>query len=583
MLQKTYLLNLMTTKKCHISWKLFTIDTWEQDFLAKISPNFNWKQYLIPDPKLCPTERMIRRLGFRNERSLFYRKCDLTGKQIVAQYPTNSPYKVYDKSVWYSDDWNAASYGIDFDFSREFFPQFWELMLRVPRMARVQQGNMENSEFCNRASDCKNCYLLYSSNHNENSYYGAFINDGFQCIDNTNVYGCQVTYESVDCYDCQRVFWSEECKNCADSYFLKSCVGCKNCLFCTNLVQKEYCVRNKQLTKEDYEKQLSQTDFSQLSLLKNLKHIFSEIKKDMDVKYFSGVKNENVSGDHIDASKNSMEIFDSRGLEDCRYCQSIFHSKNCMDYCYWGQDSSWMYEVHAAWRGCSNMLFCNESWDSDKDLIYCDQCMFSSDLFACCGISHWKNAILNKSYNKHEYEMLCGKIIDHMKSTSEWGEFFPLALSPFGYNETVAQDYFPLTDSAAEISWYKWRIDDEVSSYHGEYCKPLPIDQYDERKVGYEVAQKNIDACLDWIIECSVTKKPFKIIKPELAFYIEHHLAIPLISPNERHRLRTQLRNPRILQDRNCAECNTPLQTVYDQNRTEKVLCESCFQKKIFT
>jgi len=113
-------------------------------------------------------------------------------------------------------------------------------------------------------------------------------------------------------------------------------------------VQKEYCVRNKQLTKEDYEKQLSQTDFSQLSLLKNLKHIFSEIKKDMDVKYFSGVKNENVSGDHIDASKNSMEIFDSRGLEDCRYCQSIFHSKNCMDYCYWGQDSSWMYEVHAA-------------------------------------------------------------------------------------------------------------------------------------------------------------------------------------------------------------------------------------------
>ena len=278
---------------------------------------------------------MIRRLGFRNERSLFYRKCDLTGKQIVAQYPTNSKYTVYDKAVWFSDAWDAHSYGVDFDFSRPFFAQFRELMLRVPRMARVQQGNIENSEFCNRASDCKNCYLLYSSNHNEDSYYGAFINDGFQCVDNTNVYGCQVCYESVDCYDCQRVFWCEECKNCSDSYFLKSCVGCRDCLFCTNLTQKQYYIKNKQFTKEEYDKQLSMTDFSNNDLLKNLKKTFSEIKKNMTVKYFSGVKNETVSGDHIDSSRNSLEVFDSRGLEDCRYCQSIFHSKNCMDFCYW--------------------------------------------------------------------------------------------------------------------------------------------------------------------------------------------------------------------------------------------------------
>ena len=27
----------------------------------------------------------------------------------------------------------------------------------------------------------------------------------------------------------------------------------------------------------------------------------------------------------------------------------------------------------------------------------------------------------------------------------EWGEFFPSSISPFGYNETVAQDYYPMT------------------------------------------------------------------------------------------------------------------------------------------
>ncbi len=170
-----------------------------------------------------------------------------------------------------------------------------------------------------------------------------------------------------------------------------------------------------------------------------------------------------------------------------------------------------------------------------------------------------------------------------MKSTGEWGEFFPLALSPFGYNETVAQDYFPITESEATSNWYKWKQDDEISSYHGEYYKPLSIEQYDERKVGYDVAQKNIDACVDGIIECRATRKPFKIIKPELAFYIEHHLAIPTLCPNERHRLRTLVRNPRILHDRVCSECDTPLKTVYAPERTEKILCESCFQKKIFS
>lgn len=101
--------------------------------------------------------------------------------------------------------------------------------------------------------------------------------------------------------------------------------------------------------------------------------------------------------------------------------------------------------------------------------------MFSSDLFGCCGIRHGKNAVLNKNYSQAEYETLCGKIIEHMQSTGEWGEFFPLGLSPFGYNETVAQDYFPLSEMETKNKGYKWKQDDEISSYHGEYYTPLAI------------------------------------------------------------------------------------------------------------
>lgn len=80
-----------------------------------------------------------------------------------------------------------------------------------------------------------------------------------------------------------------------------------------------------------------------------------------------------------------------------------------------------------------------------------------------------------------------------------------------------------------------------------------------------------------------MTKKPFKIIKPELAFYIEHHIALPTLCPNERHRLRTIARNPRVMYERVCDECAAPIYTVYAPERTEKVLCETCFQKKIFS
>jgi len=37
-----------------------------------------------------------------------------------------------------------------------------------------------------------------------------------------------------------------------------------------------------------------------------------------------------------------------------------------------------------------------------------------------------------------------------MISSGEWGEFFPIEMSPFGYNETIAQEYFPITQDESK-------------------------------------------------------------------------------------------------------------------------------------
>ena len=51
-------------------------------------------------------------------------------------------------------------------------------------------------------------------------------------------------------------------------------------------------------------------------------------------------------------------------------------------------------------------------------------------------------------------------------------------------------EHFPLTEQEAQRKWWKWRGEEETSSYHGPYYLGLPIHEYDEKIVGYETAQK---------------------------------------------------------------------------------------------
>lgn len=169
-----------------------------------------------------------------------------------------------------------------------------------------------------------------------------------------------------------------------------------------------------------------------------------------------------------------------------------------------------------------------------------------------------------------------------MQTTGEWGEFFPAELSPFGYNESVAYDYFPLSENEAKKRGFQWHDGENKNTYVGPFYTPLPIEDYDEKIVGFETAENNINALLAGIIECEVTKKPFKIIKQELVFYIENHLPIPTKHPDQRHKDRMSHRNPRHLTERSCNECGIKVMTTYPPNRPEKILCEACYRKIVY-
>jgi hypothetical protein len=99
---------------------------------------------------LCPEERQIRRLSFRNERKLYKRKCDYSGKDIISIYSPDKPYTIYDWNIWISDSRDPMSYGRDFDFTRTFRESFELLLLDVPRYSKIVLPS-ENCEYTNFA------------------------------------------------------------------------------------------------------------------------------------------------------------------------------------------------------------------------------------------------------------------------------------------------------------------------------------------------------------------------------------------------------------------------------------------------
>jgi hypothetical protein len=159
-----------------------------------------------------------------------------------------------------------------------------------------------------------------------------------------------------------------------------------------------------------------------------------------------------------------------------------------------------------------------------------------------------------------------------MKKTGEWGEFFPSSISPFGYNETVAQEYFPMTREETLAKNFNW----------SDYELPFPKV---EKTIPASKLPQNIDDVpddiLNWAVECEVTKKPFRIIKQELEFYRKHHLPIPKRHPDQRHLDRMALRNPRKLFERKCDKCGTDMVTTYAPDRSETVYCEKCYAKEV--
>lgn len=229
------------------------------------------------------------------------------------------------------------------------------------------------------------------------------------------------------------------------------------------------------------------------------------------------------------------------------------------------------YECSHAGNDAYNIFFSLQSFLSSD--IFCS--WFSQtcrDCFGCANNKSKRYCILNTQYTKEEYEALMPRIIEHMRVTGEWGEFFSCSMSMFGYNHSIAQLYYPLTREQATTKGFLWDAEEQMpSTANAISASELPDDVRDAT-----------DSILTTPIVCEVTGKPFKIIAQELAFHREHGVPLPRRSWLQRHMDRFALRNPRHLWNRQCGKCGKEMQTSYAPERPEIVYCEECYLQTVY-
>lgn len=550
---------IVQRKTCAVSGQEFALYQSDLDFYAKISPTFAGQKFAIPTPTLCPEERQRRRLLFRNERKLYKRKCDATGENIISIYSPDKPYKVYKQDFWWSDKRDPMDYGRDFDFSRTFGEQFGEMMREVPRYS-LFSIDCENCDYSNHIWYSKDCYLCFSSAYSESVMYSRWSIRNNNAIDLMYVENSNNSFECTKCHDCSFVFYSMFANNCSHCIWVQYCNGCSYCVWCFWLQNKSYCIENIQYSKEEYEQLIAKID---LQKYKNMEIIYPCLN------------NSSIDSSIWNELKNTKNVVFWFWLINCSWCKYFYEDMDVTD-CYdsyWASNCEMSCELLASpwnFQGFASMFVTHS-----KNIYHSQLCHASSHLFGCIWLRNKQYCIFNKQYTKEEYEKTVAKIIAHMQETGERGELFHPSLSPFGYNETVAQEYFPLDQNTAHARWYKRQ--------ENNYDPVIPAwANVVDRKTGTAWPIDD-EAIIKSIFVCEVSWRPYRIITQELAFYRKHKLPLPRKHPDVRHEERMKLRPWRTLYLRKCDKTWEEILSVYPPDYPGKVYSEKAYQEEIYS
>jgi len=253
--------------------------------------------------------------------------------------------------------------------------------------------------------------------------------------------------------------------------------------------------------------------------------------------------------------------FDTVGGEDSKYYEIGDRPQHSYDVLS-GGFPQWCYQ--GITPDNSYMSICTMWCWKDKHVLYSDNCHSSEHLFGCVGLKRAKHAIFNKAYTAHDYEREAARLVRQMEDHGEWGDFFPVEHSPFGYNNTYAQDYYPLSADEARSRGYPWRAEDQRA------YKPQAAALPDHIKDAP-------DAIVQELLACESCRRNYKIMPLELQFYRKMKLALPRRCPECRRLARVSQDHIGRLWERSCGSCGKAVESPYSGESGVPVSCRECY------
>lgn len=580
-------------RQCQNCKQKFAIEPEDFDFYKKID---------VPPPTFCWKCRFQRRLAYRNERKPFWRTSAKSDKKILSIFPPESGVVVYDEKEWRSDDWDALSFGVDYDFSRPFFQQFFELERKVPHNGPHTEDNV-NCDYLINSGWSKNCYLICNTSGAEDSAYGNAIDYSKSCFDNSHINKCERCYGSFWIRNSYQAHFSTRSIDNNSVWFCFGTKGLTNCFGCVNIINKSYHIFNQPYSKEEYERRIKEMRLNTWSGFQKAREEAFAFSLKFPFAYLNGVFNNDVTGEYISDSKNVHYGYLVNGGKDLKYVQylQVPGAEDSYDLTVWGNTNVRAYENSTSGLGVSNSKFLISCWAEVIDSEYCSTCRGISNCFGCAGLKKKQYCIFNKQYSKGEYTALRKKIIEHMNEMPyvdkkgrvyKYGEFFPIELSPFGYNVSLVNEHFPLTKEQALSEGYSWQDTDKSEHKITKSAADIP-----------DAIEDVPDTILKEILGCADCGNAYRIIEPELAFLRTEKIPIPRTCVDCRHNARIAQRARAFLYHRKCEcagktssnnvytnlgthfhgadPCPNEFETTHGPDRPEIIYCLKCFWAEI--
>ncbi|MBT6068173.1 hypothetical protein HOG48_00280 [Candidatus Peregrinibacteria bacterium] len=293
-----------------------------------------------------------------------------------------------------------------------FTQDFQKLLLKKPRY-NVKQVQAENSEFADTAIKSKNCYYSFCVFYCEDVYYGRYSRKCTNCSGITFCTECQWCIESTDCINGYMLSYCHHCSNCSECSYCADCFGCTNCFGCIGLHQKQYYLFNEKLSKEEYERKISELDLSNPAVMNMVAQKLQEVQSTTVNLGIHQTMTENCIGNNLSEAKNCYQCYDAFNLEDCLYNIECNGNKDCCDMtvCFEAENCYSCVQAPINYN-CNFLMHTDQCSDSEL-------CAYSKNLKNCFGCVYLENKeyhILNQPYPEDQYHAKVAEIKKELQS-----------------------------------------------------------------------------------------------------------------------------------------------------------------------